>query len=165
MVGAQTRKACVGGRGRSWGLSPAGARASLGSGCPATRPPAGPVGALSKASSKARAIGSGCEPSAGQAGASPPRHQNWLSWATLMKPGERKVGTEALRNILGHQSRPTEDRLTQDTGGTAPIPSPIPRGIAGDTAEPSGTASRMRETQSQEPLGCCRKHGAVLRSP
>ena len=40
----------------------------------------------------------------------------------------------------------------QDTGGTAPIPSPVPRWVGGDMTQPSGTASLMGETQSQELL-------------
>lgn len=40
-------------------LSPTGARVTPVNGCPATRRPGGPVGAQSRASWKARAIGSG----------------------------------------------------------------------------------------------------------
>lgn len=37
----------------------------------------------------------------------------------------------------------------QDTGGTAPVPSPIPRRVGGDMAQPSGTPSLMEETVSE----------------
>lgn len=83
---------CESQAGAAAGVSPTGARASLGNGYPATRPPARPVGARSKVSSKARAIGSGCEPSTRRAAASPPRPQNRLSCVTPMRPRGRQVG-------------------------------------------------------------------------